>query len=328
MGFYNNNHTKETSKIMKKKRKTNSLELLAGLSIFGPGTTNDIANFILRKQSRSSHPKISYREDTQPRQKIYYNLIHDRPRNEDKGKITGLISDGYIRQTGSKINEKKMDVPLFFLTQKGHFFSIGFKFDDKDFPNFLENASRNNLFFAYVNLIYKKTSSDFVTKIFITPIQDIIKKEKLDLDNEFNFYFVNIAESIGKSVHDEIDNITERYYGTREYTELLEPFDILIDNTFYVDTFSFEWKESLIEHFYPEDSENLEQEFFRRYRDDSDAQLLYAVFRSVYSAYYWARGFGIPRPRNKLPLPKWLKEHRKKKNMIIRKNKRLFIESV
>ena len=140
MCFYNNIHTKGTSKIMKKKRKTNSLELLAGISIFGPGTTNDIANFILRKQSGSSHPKISYKEDTQPKQKIYYNLIHDRPRNEDKGKITGLISDGYIRQTGSKINEKKIDVSLFFLTQKGHFFSLGYNFINTDLSFFQETV--------------------------------------------------------------------------------------------------------------------------------------------------------------------------------------------
>lgn len=322
MRFYSNIHTKETSKIMRKKRKTNSLELLAGLALFGPGTTNDIALFVLRKQSKSSHPQISYREDTQPKQKIYYNLIHDRPRNEDKGKITGLSSDDYIRQTGSKINEKNISVPLFFLTQKGHFLSCGFNFNKDEITFFLKNASKNNLFFAHINSIYEKTSKEFIYNIFIKPIQKLIVDKKIDLDYDFNFYFVNIAQAIGNSVYNETEKIVIESSDNQEMCLKNKQYiEILMDNTFYIDVFSNEWEESLIEHFYPEDSENLEQDFFRKYRDESDSQLLYHVFKYTYSAYYNAAGFGVPKPKNKLPLPKWLREHRRRKNEAKKANK-------
>ena len=322
MYFYNNIHTKETSKIIKKKRKTNSLELLAGISIFGPGTTNEIANFMLERHS-PPHSKIYYREDTQPKQKIYYNLIHDRPRNEDKGKITGLISDGYIRKTGSKINKKNIKVPLFFLTQKGHFFSLGYNFRNTDLSFFLKNASKNNLFFAYVNSIYKKTSEKFIYKIFIEPINKLIADKKIDIDNDFNFYLVNIAQAIGISVFTEKSKI-ESSINSKDHLKSKQYMEILMDNTFYVDIFSHDWIESITEHFYPEDSENLQQDFFRRYRDESDSQLLYQVFKDIYSAYYTAVGFGVPKPKNKLPLPKWLKEHYRSKNEAKKRKKSRF----
>ena len=100
--------------------------------------------------------------------------------------------------------------------------------------------------------------------------------------------------------------------------------EILMDNTFYVDIFSHDWIESITEHFYPEDSENLQQDFFRRYRDESDSQLLYQVFKDIYSAYYTAVGFGVPKPKNKLPLPKWLKEHYRSKNEAKKRKKSRF----
>lgn len=307
--YWTNSHTKNTSKVFRKKRTQNTLDLIAGLSILGPRTTNDIAKFTLRNRL-NGNSKIPYKE-TQTVQGIYYNLIRDRPRTYQSGKMSGLVSDGYIKQVGTKINEKNKTVPLYFLTQRGHFFSIGFNFGKTYFESFLKNASKNSLFFAYIYSIYKQTSHTFVNDIFIQPIYHVIRNEKLNLDEEFNFYFASIAQFIGNSIYEKFEKILIKSLDDPKSYLKKQNFEILIENTFYVDTFSTEWIESLIEHYY---SENSDQDFYRKYQDDSDSQLLFVVFRAVYFAYYSAGGFGVPKPKNKLPLPKWLKEHRRRKN--------------
>jgi len=292
------------------------MDLLAGLSLLGPSTTNDVAKFI-QPSRLPKNSKIPYKE-TQTITGNYYNLIRDRPKNNSNGKSLGLVSSGYIKKTDTKINKKEKKVQLYFLTQKGHFFSIGFNFKKKNLESFLNNASKNNLFFAYIYSIYKNTSEEFVNKIFIEPINNIIKNKKLDLDNEFNFYFVNIAQAIGQSVYEDLDQILKKHIVSKKLQKRIKSFKILIDNTFYVDTYSFEWEESIIAHYYPNDSE---EDFYRKYHDESDSQLLYTIFNSVYSAHHNTLGFGIPKPKNKLPLPKWLKEHRRYKNKAKKANR-------
>jgi len=312
-----NYHTKNTSDIFRKKRKENTLDLIYGLSILGPSTTSEITKFTLQNRL-PKHSKIPYRE-SQTLTGIYYNLIRDRPKNNYNGKILGLLSSEYIRKTNTKINKKQKEIPVYFLTQKGHFFSIGFDFKKNDFTLFLKYASKNNLFFAYMNSINEKTSGQFIDDIFIKPILKLILEQKFDLDNDFNFYFVNIAQAIGNSVYIESSKILEKN-NSKKLKEKMKYFQTLIDNTFYNDIFSYEWEESLIEHYYPKDSD---QDFYRKNRDESDSQLIYAVFRAIYSAYYNALGFGIPKPKNKIPLPRWLKEHRRRKKGL--KNKKIRI---
>ena len=318
--FYKNHHSKNTSDIFRKKRTENTLNLIHDLSLDGPSTTNEIATTALGRKQRDTK-KIMYKEK-QIIQRIYYNLIQDRQKYDKYKKVSGLLSTGYIRNTGTKINDKKLKVKLYFLTQKGHFFSFGFNFRGDDFKLFLKHASKNNLFFAYMKSIYEKTSENFVRDIFVIPILEIIDNEKIHLDNNFNFYFVNIAQSIGNSLYKKYYKILEED-NPKKFEAMLKNIKMLMDNTFYFEPFSNEWIESLVAHYYPNDSK---EDFYYRYRNESDSQLLYAVFRAVYLAYYTALGFGVPKPKRILPIPKGLKEHYKRK--IEQKKKRFSFNQI
>ncbi|MCA2004139.1 MAG: hypothetical protein LDL06_05195, partial [Candidatus Nitrosotenuis sp.] len=171
MGTLRSNYSKNTSIICAKgKGQKRAFELIASLAVQGPSTTSEVAAFVLNTNYYRYH---SERQNTLRDE--YNRIIQDRfEKKTGRRKIgktfPGLIKNNYVLKTGEKIVVERSKTRLYFLTLKGCFFALGFQFNDDELKDFLRNASRNHLFFAYLDRIANDTSVDCVKKLFIAPI--------------------------------------------------------------------------------------------------------------------------------------------------------------
>src|SRR5437879_1228713 len=106
------------------------------------------------------------------RKLTYHKIIEDRRAN---GKVyQGLKSKGLV----FNLKEDKSQGPnkKYFLTLKGCLLTMGYDFSDGEFEQFITNASRISLFFAYIHTTLRKTSVSFVKQIFFDPVRKLLKK--------------------------------------------------------------------------------------------------------------------------------------------------------
>ena len=149
---------------------------------------------------------------------------------DDDKILQGLISKGYVTRVQNYEKPKE-----YLLTLKGCVLAVGYEFDDLDLNCFIENASKNHLYFAYINSILNKTSTSYVRKIFIDPIRDLLNQGIIQFDKNIIYFTSVIAESSGWSL---TQNLKDEF--RKE----------LINNTYYSSKRRKDWKQFMIEHFY------------------------------------------------------------------------------
>jgi len=301
------------------KKRRHVMEIIMVLSMMGKSTTHEIAEHALSIDTnfKAVH-EIPYR-DIRSKAGIYYKLINDRTEyikklNEEK-KYDGLITQGYVIQTGTKINKKRKKIPLYSLTLQGCFVALGFK--HVKLKSLIDIASRNHLFFRFLETIIELTSYSFVNELFIKSIRNDIEKGRISFENEkIHYYFNQLAEIIGLTLIDMFRKSLQKYNnydGKIKYADYpgISDIETLIHNTYYYEQPKSDWEDSLIEKYYSEPDEEI---FYRDYCDyEIEQHLVFRVMRNIHFNYYFTLGiFPIPRkPQNKLLRSKQWKEHRR-----------------
>jgi len=168
-------------------------------------------------------------------------------------------------------NEKDLDVEKFFLTLKGCFFVLGNRMNDDDLISFIKNASKNYLFFKYLYKILEHTSIELVQELFLKPIFDLIKKDRINLDDDFESSFALIAEKIGQSIYEQYGMY---YY---EYVNMMR-------NNWYDGSCNRDWLRNMIALYYEYGNER--DSFWRRSDMITDPKLLFKVMHAVHAGYY------------------------------------------
>lgn len=318
------------------KKSRHSLEILASLVLHGPLTTREMAKNIL--QLTKDYPYYHKPKDFDSRklENIYAKLIEGRldkksGRKKLSKKYPGLVEYGYLLETGIHKNEKSKYVKKYFVTLRGCFVALGFDFNDSELTKFLQNTSKNHLFFAYINHILEITSIDFIKQIFIKPIYDLIKKKRINPDDEIEFYFTNIAESIGSIFYNKVTSCIEKFHSDSSLHNFLdtpgvEEIEKVMDNNFVRFRKRKDWNESIIDYFY-HDSKDVEfynlyyDEMYRDPVNDSpfDMNFLFKVMEQLHIAYYGADGIGMVTtvkhhlPRSKTSRRQWYYKNKHKK---------------
>ena len=321
----NNAFTRDNSLILSGRKAHHVKNIIFSLSQSSSATTRDIAKSSFKMETIPDS-QITLQE-IRIREQVIYKLIQGRMYKKSgkkkRGKYPGLIENGYVIETDEIINSKNKPVKKYSLTFRGLFFALGFNFDVSMIESFLQNNSKNNLLCAYLNLALKNISPKFIQDVFLHPIYSIIVNNKILLDGDLGFYFVNVSQIIGSTLHERVIQINEKYFATNNYQKHMKEINSLIDvteslmsKTFYnVGEFN-SWDESIIEHFYKSESE---WNFYKKFSDDRDSRLLYEIMKSIINGYYFAMGSEAPtKPKNRLSLAKGLREHRRRKNRVKR----------
>ncbi|MDC1023667.1 hypothetical protein OAQ83_01075 [Nitrosopumilus sp.] len=314
----NNAFTRDNSLILSGRKAHHVKNIIFSLSQSSSATTRDIAKSSFKMETIPDS-QITLQE-IRIREQVIYKLIQGRMYKKSgkkkRGKYPGLIENGYVIETDEIINSKNKPVKKYSLTFRGLFFALGFNFDVSMIESFLQNNSKNNLLCAYLNLALKNTSPKFIQDVFLHPIYSIIVNNKILLDGDLGFYFVNVSQIIGSTLHERVIQINEKYFATNNYQKHMKEINSLIDvteslmsKTFYnVGEFN-SWDESIIEHFYKSESE---WNFYKKFSDDRDSRLLYEIMKSIINGYYFAMGSEAPtKPKNRLSLARGMTSRRK-----------------
>ena len=286
-----NLYSSKAAWVLFEKKWRHSSDLMAGIALLGPSTIWQVAKYVVTKSSVRG-------KDVRTRDGIYRNKIN----GESKKESLGLLAKHYLFDLGTFLNEKNLKPHKYYLTLKGCLFVFGFDFSDREFRDFVNHAARNYLFFAYIQSIMVKTSVRFVRKIFQKPIQALIKKNKIMLDDDFELNFVLIAEQIGESVYNNLFSMYDRYneiYSKVNHMDQMKGFDQysreyieLIKNTWYDSIQKQDWIQNMKEHFYSNEDD---YEYHLRYGDDRfDPKLTFKVMNRVHHGYHSVFDMGIP----------------------------------
>lgn len=316
--IFNDFYELGTVPIFKGKKRKNVSELMAVLAIQGPSTTYDLARFVLRWGLTAGQASAISPRDVEKLSLEYKRLLTGRQAYKSGRKklgkfYPGIIKNGYAKQVGTKLGEKK-HVDMYFLTLRGSFLVLGYELADSELKSVIKNASRNSLYFAYVNSVLVKTSIKFVKEVFIEPIKEVIKKGRIFLNEDISFYFSVIAETTSNALGHKMEDIFKKYFS--QESDNLQPFllqsgvEDLLDETRYVEKPKEDWADVLIENYYPDSHA---EEFYRFNSDElSGARLVYQVMRAIHFTYYNVLVSRVPpKPRKKLLRSKRWKEHKK-----------------
>lgn len=292
---WTNLYSREATWVLFDKKWRHASDLLAGNALLGPSTTWQVANFVVSNS-------VDGTRNVRTRDGIYRDLINARKKKSEdtiQKESLGLSAKGYLFDLGTFKNEKNNKVHKYFLTLKGCLFAFGFDFSDSKFRDFVNHASRHYLFFAYLKSIMEKTSIRFVRKIFQKPIQALIKKNRIMLDDDFELNFVLIAEKIGESVYKNLFSLHDRYnkfysidYPMKGFDQYSKEYIELIKNTWYDNPTKTDWIQNMKEHFYTNEDD---YEYHVSYGDDKfDPKLTFKVMDRVHHGYYSVFEMGIP----------------------------------
>ncbi len=163
---------------------------------------------------------------------------------------------------------------MYFLTLKECFFVLGFDFDDEQIIRFIKNVARNHLFFNFLKLTLEKTSLEFVKDIFLSPIKDLVKRKRIDLDDEMYLNFGIIADVIGITLYEkrkQLFLLKEGFLDNLDFKQIGELRKLII----YDQTPKKYWYESMVEFDY-DDEKSLEF-----YDDFSEGQFEMSLFNKV-----------------------------------------------
>lgn len=290
-GMIQTGYSKSTSIICDKgKGKKRAFELISSLALLGPSTTSEVEEFVLKSNYYQKNPerKNTLRDE-------YNRIIQNRFYKKSGGKKTGgvfpgLIKNGYVLQTGEKIIVKSK-TRLYFLTLKGCFFVLGFKMTNKQLISFINNASRNHLFFYFLKLVCEKISLDFVKEIFVLPIQDLIQRKRIDLVDQMYLNFGIIADEVGIKLY---EKRKKSFLQLRNFLDdsSFEQIEELRKLIIYDRNPRENWYESIIEYYYSDDND---LDFYLDYSEGTfEMSLLNKVMYQLLHGYHEAVPEEIP----------------------------------
>jgi len=295
--FLKKNVLPTTISPIKGKAHTNNSNIIASLCLLGPSTTFQMAENVLRFEKRKTSRKISIPySEKKLRAGIYYNRLRDR--NSEKGKIPGLISLKMVRRTGYLKNEKNLKVPLYFPTFKGCIFALGYNFSKREMRNFLKNAGRHFISFAYLNEVLDNTSMTFFRNVIHNPVKNIIKTGKITFDKQFRLSLRILSDVVGESVYGSLDlqlrqsRILEQVHRYEVNEEHSPEFDSMIKCTWYNGTGSDEWIQEMKDHFYSNDDDY--NYFDLRIGEQYDVKFLSWLMELIHAGYYSGLGLETP----------------------------------
>ena len=313
---WKNSYQKYNSVILQGKKARHLAEIMAALALNGQCTTRQMAKFVLGNLPHYEY-KPPRNKESANLEKQYNRLLAGIERKKTGRKKSDerypwLVKEGYIVKTQIIKNEKKKYVQTYFLTLKGCFFALGFNFNRNETLKFLENATKNHLYFAYINKIARKASYALVKEIFIEPIQDIIKKGLISLDNDLTFYFSNMVEAHSKVLSEKIGKLLVSLYQKDEDYEnhpRSKNIQSLMKCTYYDENLTTDWGDFMKEYFYKKPEE---QDFFEDYCDKGiETNFLFRTMKAIHFGYFNGFSFGIPPRTQKVSFSKKWKEYKK-----------------
>lgn len=293
------------------KKKKHASEIIASLELLGSSTTTEISSFVLSYGKSEGERKEITKSEIQNHGKIFNKLIMgrlDKKSGRKKlGKYPGLVDHGFLKKIDIKKSKKNIDTNIWFPTLKAHITALGYNFNNSELVKFLDNASTNSLFFAYLNNLIDVTSINTVRMLFLNPISELIKNGILDLNNDLRYSLWLIPFQIGLEIEKTIINTNNIIYHSNQKQEIkdraasvLKSIENIMDNTWYDSSFS-KWNEKMIDLYYKSD---LEKIFYGFHSDSLDVQFVYNVMQHVHQAYYATFGEKIPsKYQQKFPIP-------------------------
>ncbi len=312
---WNNMYQKENSVILQGKKSRHLVEIMVALALNGPSTTRQMAKFTLENLPNYKYKYVRSKESSNL-EKMYNRLLTGTERKKTgrrkfDERYPWLIEEKYVLKTEIIRNQKNNDVQTYFLTLKGCFFALGFTFNNKETLQFLENAARNHLYFSYINKIAKNTSHAFVHEIFFMPIHNMIKKDRLSLNDDISFYFSNFVESHSNAVHKIIERVFKYIDHNQNFYEnrMGKRIEFLRKCTFYEENSTTNLEEFMKENLY-KNSENID--YFEEFEDKSyEFNFLFRTMKAIHFGIFGAFGFGIPKRTQRIPTSKRWKEYQK-----------------
>ena len=320
--IWKNLYPEHTVSILAGKGARNYTNLMSALALNGPGTTRDLAKFVLKNSpTYEYHNKPRDKESRELEHRFWGLLTGNLPKKTGRKKssetYSGLIANGYAIQSGIITNQKSIAVPLYSLTLKGCFFCLGFTYNKNELKLFIKNAARNHLLFAFLAELLAKTDVNFVNQIIFEPMRNIINKGKIFLDDNITFYFSNFAEAIGNTIYEKLSKIvidTSKKWepGILDKNSHFKKFEVLQNLIFFEKNTRSDWSRSIIEFYYRTEEEI---EFYLSYCNRRfETSFFYKVMREIHHAYFSTFGFGLPeRSHRRLPYSSHTKDLRKLK---------------
>lgn len=276
-------------------------DLIATLGITGPATPYAIAKIVTSLENKILSKKhddiISEITGFSKRKDYYYRIVNGRFDNDKT--YPGLIKKGFVGIANDSTDGK------IFLTLKGCILAINFGYADSELEKFIQKASEAHLYFAYVDKILQDTNIDFVKELFINPIRKLIVTNKIDFDQNIEFYFSNIAESNAYALSKLIAAIfgasPEKSLSKIQKQNQDRNVQMLIENTWYVmDPNTVEWTEKMRKFFYRNkevlhlvpliDGSTRELE-----EDNAEFHLFWKTMREIHMQYYLSQAKSPPK---------------------------------
>jgi len=362
--------------IFKGGKQGNNVNLLGALAINGNSKTTDIAKFIYaNKFHKSSDDDSVFPWDTSDmalneirktylekltnrfnllligRQKLSHSGKKILDDNGNFKRYPNPIDFGYVIITGKPENTKGKFIPKYFLTLKGFFLVVGYKFNQSELISVIENASKVSVFFCFIKTVMDKSSLDFVNEIFIKPLRPVLIRSDIFQGHDMEFYFSNFADAISRSLSEKmktIDKIRQKNIDDKPvsyfYNKITDDYRKLYPHRDTKDLIRFKIDDEksdtddLISHFRKEGIESLMDnvfystikkkdwyesitEHFYTYPElkssfldfgyDNERYLVDKVMQNILFTYYSLLGISVPKKRHRLPRSKSWKRHQK-----------------
>ncbi len=306
--LWNNTFPYGTVPIFVGKKRKHVLDLLSALELRGESTTSQLANFVIEKHYTKGELEKMGSFFIKRRGHYYWNHLYGFEKKTSGKKKIGTY-DGLLEKDYVKIIEMKTpSIGIYFPTLSGHLVSLGYDYNFEETVAFIKNASRNSLYFAFLNDIMQKISFEFVKKLFLNPIKKMISQNRIRFDDDFRLNFdiiasataLKIREIIQKSEFDMRSKEPKVVEQEKAELKLLKHLDILIQNTWF-DFQDTKLEGKWIEFYYPTEEQRM---FYSQHSDFSDRNLIYKVMREIHVNYYGSYEQKIPiKYTQKFPLP-------------------------
>jgi hypothetical protein len=306
--LWNNIFPYRTVPIFVGKKRKHVLDILSALEQCGESTTSELAEFVINHHYSKGEIKELGKFFVKRRAHYFWNHLFGFEKKiiskKKVGTYDGLLEKDYVKIT----KMKKQNIGIYFPTLLGHLVSLGYDYNYNETIAFIKNASRNSLYFAFLNDIMNNVSFDFVKKLFLDPIKKMIKQNRVRFDDDFRLNFdiiasataLKIREIIQKSeygMHSKDPKVNEQ---EKAEWKLLQQLDVLIQNTWF-DFQDTKLERKWVELYYPTEEQKW---FYSQHSDLSDRNLIYKVMREIHVNYYGSYEQKIPiKYQQKFPLP-------------------------
>jgi hypothetical protein len=309
--IWSSSYSRNTAKILTSGKSIRSKQIIASIAYLGPCTTRDMAEYILEK-SPSYLEKPIRKNDLRSLRTVCNNRLRNKFENSTGKSYPGLIKEGYVIE----VKEKEERWSKHVLSIKGGLFACGLNFSDNEIIQFIKNSGMNHLFFHFLYKIYEKTSLNFVQEIFLNPILDLIKRKRIDLDDDMYLNFGIIADSIGMTLYKKRKGLIEKRKQSIKDKNFFKQIETLRKMIIYDIKPRKDWHESIVDLYYKKKA----RDFYDDYSEDQfEMSLFNKVMYQLFHGYHEAVPEDVPelipkRSGFRLPHSKAWKEKQKWKD--------------